>query len=113
MRKKRTTKKAIELQLTDQMVGFRHVVYVNGCQSFVTDSCIFMLKTLVRAMLDGGNNGFVRDVDLNAEPSNVARYVYRWEKDIGAFDKRLEGVQIFETDRQGNWRIVIPRKGLK
>lgn len=113
----REKRPAKEIILTEQAVGKRFLIYVNGYRVFVTWSCLQVIKALVVARLDGNNGGYVAAGELNAEPANVRRYVYIWSLGLGdqerGGDPRLRGVKLFETDRAGHLRLTVERDQIK
>lgn len=113
----REKRPAKEIRLTEQRVGKRHLIYVNGIAVFVTFSCFEVIRRLVRARLDGPEGGYLPNRELNAQPDFVRTYIRAWERamsdpDLGG-DSHLVGVIVFESDSRGHWRIIPDRDQIK
>jgi len=82
-------------------------VHVDKVEVFIRESFRDMIVRLSKT------DGWTPGADLNAEVTNVYRYVHKWHKELAdpAFggDKKLRGVRLIESDKRGNWRLGVKK----
>lgn len=92
------------LKITEQRHMGRRLVIINGHKIWLTHKCVDFILALSHA------DCYIEDTVLDAAPKNLARYVYKWHKDI---EKTGLVLKLFENNKHHGWKLTFPVANLR